>query len=237
MTPKWEADTLFSPLFDDLYFSKEGGKEESKLVFWEGNGFPGRLTRSLSGKISIGELGFGTGLNFLTAAEEMKKENPALSWEFYSVEKYPLPFEVLEEAVVKVSFSDSWDQQTKLAYGAALKSYEEGNFGFVSLPLPNFPNASLQVFMGDVLDFFKELTIKKILMDAWFLDGFSPAKNPEMWNSQIFQGIRQTSSAQATFATFTSAGFVRRGLEEAGFIVQKEKGFGKKRERIKGHLP
>ena len=71
-------------------------------------------------------------------------------------------------------------------------------------------------------------------IDAWFLDGFAPSKNPDMWNEQLYQQIFRFTKPQGTFATFTAASAVRKGLENAGFNIKKRKGFGKKRECLSG---
>lgn len=97
----------------------------------------------------------------------------------------------------------------------------------------NLPQARLQVFVGDVLDMLPDMPAK---VDAWFMDGFSPAKNPAMWQPAVYNAMAQQSNPEATLATFTAAGHVRRGLEEAGFQVRKEKGFGHKRDMTVGRL-
>lgn len=70
--------------------------------------------------------------------------------------------------------------------------------------------------------------------DAWFLDGFSPHKNPDMWSTHLFENVSALTRPAGTFATFTAAGFVRRSLQQAGFSVTKRKGFKHKREMLIG---
>ena len=69
-----------------------------------------------------------------------------------------------------------------------------------------------------------------------FLDGFAPAKNPEMWTPELFQAIRRLSDHGTTVATFTAAGIVRNGLKAAGFDIKKTKGFGRKRHMVCGEI-
>ncbi len=234
--PKWEADTLYSPQFGDLYFSKEGGKAESRLVFWEGNDLDQRCQTRLDRPFKIGELGFGTGLNFLVTWEELRKKPNPSSLHFFTVEKFPLPLVLWQEIPEKMSFDFSWEKQTLDAYDWALQSYQAGRTGFYEIAVPNLENVHLHLFLGDVVLFLEALVEKVEKMDAWYLDGFSPAKNPAMWDNTVFEGIRKSSAENASFATFSSAGFVRRGLEAVGFQVEKKPGFGRKRERIVGKL-
>jgi tRNA 5-methylaminomethyl-2-thiouridine biosynthesis bifunctional protein len=91
----------------------------------------------------------------------------------------------------------------------------------------------LTLLIGDATECFSQINDK---MDAWFLDGFAPAKNPDMWQVELFQQMKRLSKPNTTFATFTSAGDVRRGLINAGFEVKKRVGYGKKREMLTGHF-
>ena len=94
----------------------------------------------------------------------------------------------------------------------------------------------LSLLIGDATLGLQALNMNHSIVDAWFLDGFSPAKNPDMWQPALFEQIAALSNTQSTFATFTSAGDVRRGLIAAGFAVQKKTGFGEKREMLTGSL-
>jgi tRNA 5-methylaminomethyl-2-thiouridine biosynthesis bifunctional protein len=96
-----------------------------------------------------------------------------------------------------------------------------------------FGQVTLSLLIGDIQEQLSNITTP---IDAWFLDGFAPAKNPDMWTENLFQKMAQLANKQTTFATFTSAGVVRRGLQAAGFTVEKQAGFGKKREMLNGHF-
>ena len=78
------------------------------------------------------------------------------------------------------------------------------------------------------------LGFKNNQINAWYLDGFDPRKNKSMWSNSVFQYIKFLSTKDATFGTFTSAGFVRRGLKKFGFEVEKVKGYGRKRHKLIG---
>jgi tRNA 5-methylaminomethyl-2-thiouridine biosynthesis bifunctional protein len=91
---------------------------------------------------------------------------------------------------------------------------------------------TIDIFHGTASDWFKNFPIKSV--DHWFLDGFSPARNPEMWTEELFSSMADFSMNGSTLATFTSAGFVRRGLGQVGFSMNRTKGYGKKREMLVG---
>ncbi|WP_368752106.1 tRNA (5-methylaminomethyl-2-thiouridine)(34)-methyltransferase MnmD, partial [Klebsiella oxytoca] len=96
---------------------------------------------------------------------------------------------------------------------------------------------TLDLWFGDINQLTNELDDSlNQQVDAWFLDGFAPAKNPDMWTAELFAAMARLARPGGTLATFTSAGFVRRGLEEAGFSMQKRKGFGRKREMLIGEM-
>jgi tRNA 5-methylaminomethyl-2-thiouridine biosynthesis bifunctional protein len=94
---------------------------------------------------------------------------------------------------------------------------------------------TLDVWFGDINELTETLDDSlQQQVDAWFLDGFAPAKNPDMWTQGLFNAMARLARPGATLATFTSAGFVRRGLQDAGFTMRKSKGFGRKREMLTG---
>ncbi|MBL0955322.1 MAG: tRNA (5-methylaminomethyl-2-thiouridine)(34)-methyltransferase MnmD [Leptospira sp.] len=222
--------------FDDVYFSKEGGWEESRYVFVEGNQIPSRLSASETKLLSIGELGFGTGLNvFVTLDLWLGAENPT-SLEYFSLEGYPLTKETL--LTLNHSFPDKplWTKPLLESYEEQFQKWEmdpnqkEWKTEFLH---PN-GKAKFQVhlFFGDVSECLNEFPI----IDFWYLDGFSPNKNPKMWSEDTLSQLRNHSKTGTRFATFTAAGFIRRNLEILGFHIQKQKGFGKKREMLTGVL-
>lgn len=227
--------TPFASDFDDVYFSNQSGLLETQYVFLQNNQMAERLITSEQKKFVIAETGFGTGLNFLATLmfyHNLSKQHdieklPKLH--FISVEKYPLVKSDLIEALQPWSELSDYaqtliEQYPLMVEGCHRSHYLNGNI-------------TLDLWLGDVADILPNLTNKpEGVVDAWFLDGFAPSKNPTMWNQQLFQQMARLSRNKATFATFTAAGFVRRGLTEAGFDVEKRPGFGKKREMLAGML-
>lgn len=214
-----------SRVYGDVYFSRASGLDETHHVFLDGNQLPRRFAAlPAGGCLCIGETGFGTGLNFLCAWRLFEALAPAdARLHFVSVEKFPLRRDDLVRALALWGDLQPWSEQLLAQYHAIHPGFQRLVFagGRVVLTL----------LVGDVLDCLPELDAR---VDAWFLDGFSPAKNPEMWTQPLFQQLARLSAPGATLATFTSAGFVRRGLIEAGFAMQRVKGFGQKREMLVG---
>ncbi len=221
-----EAETPNAPrsvFFDDIYFSGDGPAEAAH-IFLNGNGLPARFQDAQ--RFSIGELGFGTGLNFLVAWQAWRAATKPASAQFHflSVEAYPL----------------SPDDMTR-AHGGwpALSALSARLRDALPPPAPGFhrieieDGVTLTLFYGDVAD---GLSRAEADIDAWFLDGFAPSKNPAMWTPELFSGAARLSSPDATIATFTVAGAVRRAMKGAGFAVEKRAGFGRKREMLTGRL-
>lgn len=219
-----DAPFSFAPrsiAFGDVYFSGDG-PAETRHVFLAGNALPARFAAP---RFSIGELGFGTGLNFLAAWDAWNRaEKPeGARLHFFSVEAFPL------SAVDMARAHQAWPELAALS--AALRR---------RLPAPHpgfhvigFGDVSLTLFYGDALD---GLTQAEGRIGAWFFDGFSPAKNPAMWSQDIFRAAASLSEPGATFATFTVAGTVRRALEAAGFEWEKRPGYGRKKEMLAGRI-
>lgn len=203
----------------DVYFSAANGLEESRAVFLAGAGFPERFGRDLT---IVGELGFGTGLNVLALWDSFRRNAPSgARLHVVSVEGFPLRREDAARALgafpelsdLAGALIEAWPSPHK---GAHRRVFEDGR-------------VSLTVFHDDAQS---ALTEMDFAADAWFLDGFAPAKNPDMWTPPLFAQIARLSKPGAPAATFTVAGAVRRGLAEAGFKVEKKPGFGRKRERL-----
>ncbi|MEL7486251.1 MAG: tRNA (5-methylaminomethyl-2-thiouridine)(34)-methyltransferase MnmD, partial [Pseudomonadota bacterium] len=224
----WSADgqTPDAPrsfLFDDIYFSGDG-LAEANHVFIEGNALLARFRGAR--RFSIGELGFGTGLNLVAAwrAWDDSEKPDCATLDFFSIEKYPLLTDDLARA------HQAWPSLSDRT--AALRAA-------LPPPAPGLhrralaPDVYLTLYYGDVAD---GLDAFDGACDAWFLDGFSPAKNPEMWDDAVMARVADRSQTGATVATFTVAGAVRRALAEAGFEVEKRPGFGRKREMLVGAL-
>lgn len=215
--------TLISKEFDDIYFSKESGIEETRYVFLEGNNLPNAWKNKPH--YNIFETGFGTGLNFLTTAklfEETAQSGQTL--DFISVEKYPLSAEIIKEEL------QQWN--TELPHLSKLLEQYPIRVEGVH-PINITPNIRLILYIGDINAILPDCANDHSI-DTWFLDGFTPAKNPEMWSETLFASMKRLSHCETTFATFTAAGDVKRGLKSAGFVVQKQKGFGRKRDMLIG---
>ncbi len=210
--------------FDDIYFSQEDGLAETRHVFLAGNDLP----QVWQGRdvIHIAECGFGTGLNFLTtAALFLQTSAPHQHLVFSSVEKYPLHSEMVRSSLAHwvTEFGGLLDM---LCDNLPLRIWGEH-------PILIHPRITLILHYGDIQAGVQAIAAP---VDIWFLDGFSPAKNPDMWQDAVFDAMRDKSAIDARFATFTAAGFVKRALQRAGFVVEKVRGFGRKREMLRGRL-
>jgi tRNA 5-methylaminomethyl-2-thiouridine biosynthesis bifunctional protein len=212
---QWSEDGILrSADFGDIYFQPQKGPEESYYVFLEQNHLPERFKEARN--FCIAELGFGTGLNFLLTAK-LWREKTRSELFYAAIEKHPLRREDLKRVL---SF---WPDIAADAE-ALLAQYPPMMEGFHHIRLPG---VHLMLLFGDVTDVLPQLSGK---FDAWYLDGFAPAKNPDMWSDNLFPLIAARTKAGGTLATFSAAGGVRRGLEQAGFTVEKTKGFGVKRD-------
>lgn len=206
--------------FDDVYFSAENGLAETMHVFIAGNGLP--LAWEGRDEFVICETGFGTGLNFLAAwklFEETASADQRLH--FISFEKYPLSAGEIGEYLRPLLAGRMDEHLDKL-----LSIYPSAS-GTVQVT----ERVALSLVFGDVNEKIPKL---EAAVDAWFLDGFKPSANPEMWSETVFANMARLSREGATLATFTAAGFVRRGLAAAGFDVKKVRGYGTKRDMTVG---
>jgi tRNA 5-methylaminomethyl-2-thiouridine biosynthesis bifunctional protein len=175
--------------------------------------------------LTIGELGFGTGLNLLATLDCIEKsEIKSCEISFFSVEKYPLnPVEIDEILKTQLeNYSDYLEKYKKL-FGGLKSGFNSAVWNFDKVKV-NF-----HLYFGDVLDFLQEL---KTPIDCWFLDGHSPEKNPEMWSGSVCKLLFEKSKTGTTLATFTASGFVKQNLRSAGFFVKRQKGFGMKRHKL-----
>lgn len=223
----WAQDTPIAEHYGDAYFMRHQGPAETNYVFLQGNQLEERFQQLPSnGFFVVGETGFGTGLNFLATAAAFLRHAPAKArLHFVSTEKHPLRLEDLRKAQA------FWPELAELS--AELQAhYPEPTPGFHRRWLANH-RIALTLIYADVEEGLAQFGGK---VDAWFLDGFAPAKNPDMWQASLFNLLAQHSAKGATLATFTAAGFVRRGLIAAGFAMQKRKGFGTKRDMLVGAL-
>lgn len=214
-----------SRLYGDIYFSPEDGLAETRAVFLQGCGLPDAWAGRQ--RFVVGELGFGTGLNIAALLELWRTHRPADGrLHIFSIEAHPVTAEEARRALA------CWPE---LAASADLLTarWPGQARGLHRVDLPEL-NATLDLAVADVAD---ALDGWRGRADAWFLDGFSPALNPQMWAPEILQRVADRSAPGARAATFTVAGAVRRGLADAGFVVDKRPGFGRKRERLEAVFP
>ncbi|MGL6263900.1 bifunctional tRNA (5-methylaminomethyl-2-thiouridine)(34)-methyltransferase MnmD/FAD-dependent 5-carboxymethylaminomethyl-2-thiouridine(34) oxidoreductase MnmC [Aeromonas jandaei] len=226
-----EAGTPVSSEFGDVYFSNDNGLAETRYVFLQQNRLPARFLHHDRDTFVIGETGFGTGLNFLATMAAFLEQAPQTGngsrLHFISFEKYPLTQSDLRKALAAWPELSSLSQDLIAQWPIPVSGCHRLIFAGGRI--------RLDLWLGDIKDMMPQLPHHaEGLVDAWYLDGFSPAKNPEMWTQALFDGLARLARPAATIATFTCAGFVRRGLIEAGFAMKKVKGHGSKREMLAG---
>ncbi|WP_261872773.1 bifunctional tRNA (5-methylaminomethyl-2-thiouridine)(34)-methyltransferase MnmD/FAD-dependent 5-carboxymethylaminomethyl-2-thiouridine(34) oxidoreductase MnmC [Vibrio rarus] len=230
-----DSGTPVSEQFDDVYFSNNDGLAETRYVFLTQNHIPERWHNYDQRRFVIAETGFGTGLNFLALCKEFAQfreqhpQSPLTELHFISFEKFPVTLADLQQAHLAwpelAHYAAELQQNYPLALSGCQRFYVAD--GAITVDL----------WLGDIKDTLPQVpTYAEGIVDAWFLDGFAPSKNPEMWNQDLFNGMVTLAKQHCTVATFTAAGFVRRGLIEAGFDMKKVKGFAHKREMIVGTL-
>lgn len=219
-----EAGEPRSTRFNDVYFSRDDGLAESRAVFLEGCGLPEAWRDRRT--FAVAELGLGTGLNVLALLDLWRKTRPEGGrLHIFSIEAYPIQAAEARRALA------AWPELADLA-ALMLDRWPDGTPGFHRIDLPRL-DAVLDVAIGDAA---RALDQWRGQADAWFLDGFSPALNPEMWSDAVLDGVAARSAPGARLATFTVAGAVRRGLSERGFAVEKRPGHGRKRERLEARF-
>ena len=201
--------------FDDPYFSLEDGLAETRHVFLAGNGLPDRFCPGFQ----IAELGFGTGLNFLASLQMWRETGQAGRLRFTSFEAFPMAKDDTRRALAAfpslAAVADEW-----------LDAWQDGG------PSVEGPDYSLTVIPGDARE---TLSVWDGLADAWFLDGFAPAKNPELWEKDLMGEVARHMAPSGTLATYSAAGFVRRSLEDSGLVVRRVPGFARKRHMTVAH--
>ena len=226
-----QENTPVSDKFDDVYFSNQDGLAETHYVFLEGNQLWERWVNYQEAYFVIAETGFGTGLNFFAVTSLFREfrqkypDSPLKHLYFISFEKYPLPLDTLQQAHLAYPQFSHLAQHLQQHWLNPI----QGCYRF------HFDETTLDLWFGDIAENLPQLgDYMNGKIDAWFLDGFAPSKNPDMWNEQLYQQMFRFTKLQGTFATFTAASAVRKGLENAGFNIKKRKGFGKKRECLSG---
>ncbi|WP_429207005.1 bifunctional tRNA (5-methylaminomethyl-2-thiouridine)(34)-methyltransferase MnmD/FAD-dependent 5-carboxymethylaminomethyl-2-thiouridine(34) oxidoreductase MnmC [Aeromonas veronii] len=226
-----EAGTPVSSDFGDVYFSNDNGLSETRYVFLQQNRLPARFSHHDSDSFVIGETGFGTGLNFLATMQAFLEQAPQSGngsrLHFISFEKYPLTQDDLRKALAAWPELGHLSQDLVAQWPLPLSGCHRLHFAGGRI--------HLDLWFGDIKDMLPQVPHRaEGLVDAWYLDGFSPAKNPEMWTQELFDGLARFARPDCSIATFTCAGFVRRGLIAAGFAMKKVKGHGSKREMLVG---
>lgn len=214
-----------SRAFGDVYFSADDGLAETRAVFLEGCGLPAAWAHRR--RFVVAELGFGTGLNIAALLDLWRRHRPAGGQlHIFSIEAFPIPAGDAARAL------GHWPELAEVT-GLLTTRWPGRARGRHRVELPEL-GATLDLA---VMDAAEALTGWSGLADAWFLDGFSPALNPQMWTDEVLALVAARSAPGARAATFTVAGQVRRGLAAAGFAIEKRPGFGRKRERLEARLP
>lgn len=208
---EWQDGTPIARRFDDPYYSLQDGLAETRFVFHDGN----QLTERFADGFHIAELGFGTGLSFLATWDAWRKSVRKGTLHFTSFEAFPLSIE---------------DTSAALAPFTELAPLTERLLEFLAgKALPS--DIQLTIIEGDARETVPNWQGQA---DAWFLDGFSPAKNPELWSADLMTAVGDHTKRGGTFATYTAAGHVRQKLSDAGFTVERISGFGRKRHMSVG---
>ena len=219
----WDENTTpVSRRYGDPFYSRSDGRAETRHVFLNGNDLPARW--SSGDGFTIAELGFGTGLNFLeTVSVWRETAATGARLNYVAFERHPLAKADLVRALAR------WPALAGPAAELALHWPPPAGWSALCLA-----ETDLHIFIGDAN---AGLPNWQGAADAWYLDGFSPAKNPDLWGAELMQQVFVHTQPGGTFATFTAAGWVRRNLSSAGFAVEKTAGFGRKRECLRGQRP
>lgn len=222
--------------FDDVYFSNDDGLAETQYVFLSGNQLRKRWRAHNCNLFTVAETGFGSGMNFLACWQAFSDhlhhhpEGHCRRLHFISFEKFPISAEALTQCHEQFPSLQSFAKQLQASYpdlmpGCHRLEFEQGRI-------------TLDLWIGDVNELTPQIASPaQGLVDAWFLDGFAPSKNPQMWTENLFQQMFRLAKPEATVATFTAAGLVRRGLQGAGFEVKKIPGYGSKRDMTVAEKP
>ncbi len=216
-TLTWREDFIpVSTRFDDPYFSLGGGLAETQHVFLGGNDLPARFQPGFH----VAELGFGTGLNLLATLIAWRAAKVPGVLRYTSFEAFPMTADDMARAL------GAFPEALAVA-GPMLDQWAAGQ---TDITLPDLEAEIIIGDAGETLDAWRGFA------DAWYLDGFSPAKNPELWTEALMRAVANHTKADGTFATYTAAGHVRRSLSDAGFAVERRAGFGRKRHMSVGVL-
>ena len=213
-----EGGVPVSTRFDDPYFSLENGLAETRHTFLAGNDLPARFRDGFH----IAELGFGTGLNALATLQGWIAAGAPGRLHFTSFEAFPMAPDAMAQALA--AFPELAPLAVPLldAWGNSAREIDLGH------------GMHLEVIAGDAR---QTLPAWNGRADAWFLDGFSPARNPELWGADLMRAVAGHTAPGGTAATYTAAGHVRRALADAGFTVERRPGYGRKRHMTAARMP
>ncbi len=212
----WNGDVPVARRFGDPYFSLADGLAETRHVFLDGNGLPARFVPGFH----IAELGFGTGLNALAAWAAWREAGVRGPLRFTSFERFPMAPADMARALAVYPGMLALGQPVLDALRQGARRIE-------------LPDLVLEIVEGDARE---TLPAWPGRADAWFLDGFSPAKNPELWEPDLLAQVARHTAPGGTAATYSAAGHLRRSLEAAGFQVERQPGFGRKRHMTAARL-
>ncbi|WP_210395701.1 bifunctional tRNA (5-methylaminomethyl-2-thiouridine)(34)-methyltransferase MnmD/FAD-dependent 5-carboxymethylaminomethyl-2-thiouridine(34) oxidoreductase MnmC [Motiliproteus sediminis] len=223
----WSADGLpRSRTFDDVYFSPGDGLEETRYVYLQHNNLPQRWHDPGLRHFTVAETGFGTGLNFLATWQQWRQHAPpAARLDYLSVEKYPLAPRDLARALALWPPLNELSQQLLTAYPLPTAGYHRLSF--------DQGRVVLTLMIGDAEHHFQQQDSQ---VDAWFLDGFTPTRNPDIWTPELFAAVGRLSRPGTTVATFTAASSIRKQLQNTGFETRIAAGFGPKRHMLHGEF-
>lgn len=236
-----EGDLPYSSRFDDIYFSRQGGLAETEHVFLAANRVRERwmeLAREPGQQqvFTIAELGFGTGLNFLCTwrawhdTQAATHASAGLRLHYIACEKYPMRREALQHAL------RGWDELAPFS-AQLIAAYPDHSSGYHRLTLRTADGCEviLDLYYGDArVMLAQQAAHRSVRVDAWFLDGFAPRVNPQMWTPELFAVIASLSGPGSTLSTYSVAGQVVRNVQECGFSISKQPGFGQKRHMLHG---
>ena len=237
---EWRDNLPYSVDFDDIYYSLENGLAESRHVFVDGNRLIKDWSTKRQSRFVIAELGFGSGLNFLATAkawQDLSISNPHFKQNklhYLSIEKHPLTLKDLRKAC------QNWPELSELS-DKLLINYPSTTYGRHQLYFDDLGITLTLLFMP-VDEALKDLETEStrqpfpIEVDHWFLDGFAPSKNTDMWSESLIQLIARLSKLGTRVATFSVAASVKTPLKKYGFRIKKRKGFGRKREMLSATL-
>ncbi|GKX34417.1 MAG: hypothetical protein MnENMB40S_20350 [Rhizobiaceae bacterium MnEN-MB40S] len=219
---EWHAgDMPYSTRFGDHFYARSDGRAECAHVFIAGNGLPDRWRGRDA--FTIAELGFGTGLNFLETWRQWREHrHPSARLRFVSFEALPMRAAEMRRAL------GPWPQLESLA-NALIQAWPDNAPNLFAQDFDD--GVRLEVHIGEALD---RVCNWREQADAWYLDGFAPSRNPDMWSPALMQAVFDHTVPGGGFATYSAAGWVRRNLAAAGFEVLKQPGFAGKRDMSVG---